>query len=357
MSVWRKIIYTLLIFVGFFASIEFALRVTKGPLAPSILVYSSIGDLQEWFFVKNGYARPLYKVNARNFSVTSEKPRMAFLGGSTVHGGSPTVLLQQEFPHLIGKQLSIDVLNLARPSIDSHDILRIVEELQHFDFTHWVIYTGHNDFGNAYFFQRYKTWNAGVEAKTRSWLSSLHMYNLLKRTVQPVNSLQKTLGWENFHGDAVSFEQRELILKHLKENILRINWLGRKQGVKVTFVLPIASATKRPLGNCNKSVMNLCSHDIHRKALRIQSQNPQKARELFIESWEYDTIPLRIPFSAQQELKSFFEEKQLHYFDLPSHILTDPIMQLPDDNLFHDHVHLSKEGHQLVAQKLGSFLQ
>ena len=146
MSTFRKIIYTFLIFFAVFVSIESTLRFTQGPLAPSLLVYSSIGDLQKWFDIKNGYARPLYKVNARNFSVRSEKPRMAFLGGSTVHGGSPTVLLQQEFPDLIGKQLSIEVLNLARPSIDSHDILRITEELQNFDFTHWVVYTGHNDF-------------------------------------------------------------------------------------------------------------------------------------------------------------------------------------------------------------------
>ena len=182
-------------------------------------------------------------------------------------------------------------------------------------------------------------------------------FNLLKRTVQPVNSLKKTLGWEDFHGDAVSFEQRELILKHLKENLLRINWLGKQSGVKVTFVIPIASATKRPLGNCNKSIMVLCSKDIYQKAVQTQRKNPKQARDMFLEAWEYDTTPLRIPFSVQQELKVFFEEKQLHYFGLPSQITTDPVLQLPDNGLFHDHVHLSKKGHQLVANKLSSFLQ
>ena len=237
MSIWRKITYTMLIFCTVFVSFEGFLRFTQGPLSPSILVYSSVGDFKNWFDVKNGYARPLYKVNARNFPIHSEKKRLAFLGGSTVHGGSPTVLLQQEFPDLIGKKLSKEVMNLARPSIDSHDILRIAEEMIKFDFEHWVVYTGHNDFGNAYFFQRYKTWNSGVEVHTRSWLSSLHMYNMLKKTMKPVNSLQKTLGWENFHGGAVSFEQRDLIVKHLKDNIKRIAWLGEQNGVTKSVLL------------------------------------------------------------------------------------------------------------------------
>ena len=36
------------------------------------------------------------------------------------------------------------------------------------------------------------------------------------KTISPVNSLQKSLGWENFHGDAVTLEQRDLITEHLK---------------------------------------------------------------------------------------------------------------------------------------------
>ena len=351
MRIWRKIIYTILVFLIVFLSIEGSLRYVQGPLAPSVLVYSSVGNFTKWFDIRKGFARPVYKVNARNFPVQSSKSRMAFLGGSTVHGGSPTVLLQQEFPNLVGKNLSKEVMNLARPSIDSHDILQIAEELIQFDFDHWVVYTGHNDFGNAYFFQRYKTWNAGVEAKTRSWLSSLHMYNFLQKTISPVNSLQRSLGWENFHGDAVTLRQRDLITKHLKENIKRINWLGERNGVTVTFILPVASATMRPLGNCSK-VMPLCSHDIHRKALRLETINPKRARELFLDAWEYDTIPLRIPHSVQRELQEFFEENELSYVNMSDLVPKDQKLDLPDDSFFHDHVHFSKSGHQFVAEQL-----
>lgn len=198
MRTWRKITYTILIFLTIFLSIEGSLRYIQGPLAPSVLVYSSVGNFTKWFDVRKGFARPVYKVNARNFPIQSSKSRMAFLGGSTVHGGSPTVLLQQEFPYLVGKNLSKEVMNLARPSIDSHDILQIAEELIQFDFDHWVVYTGHNDFGNAYFFQRYKTWNAGVEAKTRSWLSSLHIYNLLKKNCKSRKLSAKEFGVGKF---------------------------------------------------------------------------------------------------------------------------------------------------------------
>jgi hypothetical protein len=174
--------------------------------------------------------------------------------------------------------------------------------------------------------------------------------------MKPVNSLKKTLGWENFHGGAVSFEQRDLIVKHLKDNIKRIAWLGEQNGVTVTFVLPIASATKRPLGNCSKS-MSLCSHDIHRKAQRLEATNPKRARELYIEAWEHDTIPLRIPPSVQRDLKMFFEDNGLRYVNLPELVPKNKRLDLVEDTFFHDHVHFSKFGHQFVAEQLSKYLQ
>ena len=42
MRIWRKMIYTMLVFLMVFLSIEGSLRYIQGPLAPSILVYSSV---------------------------------------------------------------------------------------------------------------------------------------------------------------------------------------------------------------------------------------------------------------------------------------------------------------------------
>lgn len=164
------------------------------------------------------------------------------------------------------------------------------------------------------------------------------------------------MGWENFHGGAVTLEQRDLITKHLKENIKRINWIGERNGVTVTFILPVASATMRPLGNCSK-VMTTCSHDIHRKAQRLEAMNPQRARALYIEAWEYDTIPLRIPPSVQKELQEFFEENELSYVNMPEIVPKNQKLDLPDDSFFHDHVHFSKYGHQFAAEQLTQYFR
>ena len=142
-----------------------------------------------------------------------------------------------------------------------------------------------------------------------------------------------------------------MIFTHLKENIKRIAWLGEKNGATVTFILPVASATMSPLGNCSKS-MSLCAHDIYRKAQRFEKTNQKRARELFIEAWEYDTIPLRIPPSVQGNLKEFFENNSLRYIDMPQLVPKNKELDLVDDSFFHDHVHFSKIGHQFVADKI-----
>ena len=98
--------------------------------------------------------------------------------------------------------------------------------------------------------------------------------------------------------------------------------------------------------------MPLCSHDIHRKALRLETINPKRARELFLDAWEYDTIPLRIPHSVQRELQEFFEENELSYVNMSDLVPKDQKLDLPDDSFFHDHVHFSKSGHQFVAEQL-----
>ena len=84
--------------------------------------------------------------------------QIAIFGGSSVHGGSIGVSSSNEFAGILNKRLPIQVNNFGAPSLDSHDILRISKELIEFSSTGWVLYTGHNDFGNAFFLQRYQGW-------------------------------------------------------------------------------------------------------------------------------------------------------------------------------------------------------
>ncbi|MBM76512.1 MAG: hypothetical protein CMK59_13985 [Proteobacteria bacterium] len=346
-------VFALLVLTG----IEFSLRWSLGPMPPSIQIHSSVGKLKDWLVEYSGHVRPIYKLNAATFPVQMTQERIAFLGGSSVHGGSPDVLLQGEFPALTGSKIGIQSINLARPSIDSHDILRILDELQEYSFTAWVVYTGHNDFGNTYFFQRYKGWGGVTEAGIKGFLSRFHLYQVLRKGAAPVaNGVQRSLGWENFHGEGVGEAQKNRSLTYLLSNIKRMVWIARKNDTPIYFIIPAAALHKKPIGNCIPQERQ-CSHKDFQRAEQLQNKDPARARDLFYDAWTSDSVPLRITPQAQVLIGDLLTELDVPHLFLQHVLPQTKGLNIPEADLFHDHVHFTAKGHKIISELLAPELK
>ena len=347
LSLLKKILFSAFMFVLCMTGVEVGLRVVQGPLPSSVQVYSFAGNPKLWFQEVGTMVRPNYKHQAESFPREANRPRLAFLGGSTVHGGTPTVGLHQEFPALVGAKLNMKALNLARPAIDSHDIRKITEELKAYEFDAWVIYTGHNDFGNTYFFQRYGNWEARTQLGVQSFLSQFRIYHNLRSVKRPMeNGVNKGISMSNFNEKGVDMEQKEAALSLLLDNVARISWLASSEGIPLLFVIPADSWIRRPLGKCTKS---LCLEKEHRKALEALRRSPQDAVKRLADICDRDTVPLRIPHFAQEALERKLQSLGVSYIHAHQELPRDNRGDFPQEELFFDHVHLSKKGHQKMA--------
>ena len=348
LSLGKKIIFSIISTVSLLVVAEVGARAIVGPIAQDVYVYSYVGDRKDWLMETGYLVRPTYKHQPQSFPKERSKPRLAFLGGSTVHGGSPTVGLEGEFPALVGRELGMEAWNLARPSIDSHDVLRIVQELKEYPFDAWVIYTGHNDFGNTYFFSRFQNWGARQQVGMQSVLQNMQLYRALSKVnKQYGNGRKKGLGMSDFRGAMVSAEQKETARGLLLQNVRRMIWEARSVGIPVLFVVPTASWIRSPLGGCSKG--EVCSQDTHRSGMQLLRKGNSEARSVLAQACTEDSIPLRILPQAQDDLRALFIEEGVPYVDAHVELSRHRGIDLPNENLFFDHVHLSKKGHQELA--------
>jgi hypothetical protein len=348
-----KFLLGLAVAAAVLAAFEALLHLALGPLSPPVQVHSAAGELEQWLVEDRGRVRTVYQKNPVGFSASPRGPRIAVLGGSSVHAGNPRLQLHEEFPSLLGEELGMESLNLGRPAIDSHDVRRILEELSAYEFAAWVVYTGHNDFGNTYFFQRYKDWSSPFQITLDARLKSLQLYWLLRGSIAPhANSLRDGLGWENFQG-SVDRVQLGYALQHLEMNLRRIIWLSRSSGTPLVLVVPAGCQTSsekgqcRPLGNCEAG--KACARKDYDLGMQLVGSEPSEARKYLDSALDADSVPLRIPTYAQDLVRRLAAETGTVLVDAPLLLPREDGVDLVSGEMFHDHVHLSGKGQHALA--------
>ena len=171
--------------LGFF---EVTARIIAGPpeIPPLLKVYVPLGHVrltQQDDVVTAAYQRD--GVNTRyTVEPTPGVPRVAFCGGSSVHGGS-RLPMELEFPArvqaLLERQgVGIEALNMGSPSLDSSSILQLSSTLLQHQLDLLVIYTGHNDLGNTMQEKRYGTVGSALLVRLRLLLWRSRTYCLLR---------------------------------------------------------------------------------------------------------------------------------------------------------------------------------
>jgi len=355
MGRFKKLLLGLLTSIFILTCFEGVLRLSSGPPVPPIQVNSHVGLRSQWFAEQGSQAKPTY--GPEKFSIHHNEVRFAFLGGSSVHGGTPNAGISQEFPAIVGHKLGVKTLNLGSPGMDSHDIRKILEQFQKYSFDAWVIYSGHNDFGNLYFFKRFKGWKASTLAGLQGFLSHLQIYSRLQHSALPqANNLLNGQRHFDHSQDTISLEQKRVALAYFKENLRRISWIAKKAGIPVLFVLPGSSLLHEPTEYCPPAEDPCIRNDFERATRLIQS-NPTEAAQQLQEITDRDGIPIRIPSWARQALFQLATELGIECMDAHQLLPEEPGLSVPAKDLFIDQVHFSLKGHQVMADIIAQQLQ
>ena len=348
----RKLVFSLIITVLFFAVAELLAQQLVVPTGAMVKVHSGQAARTTWLSKRGNQVSAAYQHQSTgSFPVDMKRPRIAVLGGSSVHGGSNGVSQRQEFPALLGKRLGMQTLNLGNPSLDSHDILSILEELKAYPMSSWVVYTGHNDFGNTSFHQRYKGWSGTLGAHLEVWTSHLALFQLGRSLLAaPVGNTAKPNPRKQFSGPHITYAQKLRALSYFQSNVERMIWLARQNGVPIIFVVPIRDIQRAPLGGCHDTP---CATELYDEGIALRASDLQKASVLLKKAVDADEIPLRVLTKAQDFLRSLSGDG-VYVVDAPAQLAQSGIVP---SELFQDHVHLTMKGHQEVAKQIALLMQ
>ena len=353
----RRALFGLFFAAFLLGTVELVLRLLLGPPPPPVKVYNAIGEHASWFSVKDGRVTPDY-INIdppEPFPVEVNGKRCAALGGSTVHGGTPSLGMPNEFPNLTGQLVGVPVLNLANPGLDSFDHVEIVTRLVQWRFDCLVLLGGHNDFGNAYFQKRYGTLASGLAARARAGLENFQLFVQLNRVLAPpegVSRSEQTRG-----GSAANLVDDQAwwaALRYLEANTRRIAWMARQHGVKLIIVSP-PSGLHVPPGQRDCSGPD-CPWTVYQEAQATISVDPSRAAELFRRARDLDRLALRAPSAAQEALRRVAEEEGAIFVDAERELPQEQSVPIPDHTLFQDGVHLTASGHQAMARLLAPYV-
>jgi lysophospholipase L1-like esterase len=286
----------------------------------------------------------------------------AVLGGSSVHRGSPGVPLDREFPAIATSVSKRTVTNLGAPGLDSFDLVAITKELAALPEGQGkpqviVVYTGHNDFGNARFHARYGTVAAGLSIRLQAALEHLQLYAQLSLLLRPVQGVTKRSTPEAEAGlAALSDSAWDTVARHLAQNLAQIAFIAKSADMRVVFIVPVSDLLVRPSDSiCDDT---RCPQGLYDRGAHLLEQgDPTGAAKWFREARDADRLALRAPTATAEAMKRLAtDDPWVSVVDatqgLPRHRGADVVAS----GMFTDPIHLSLAGHKALGQLLGEHL-
>ena len=229
----------LIVALAFFLLLEGGLRLVFGPPAPARLIRKVWAAEGQAFAIEGGKATPTYQgidaIAAFDVAPTPAVVRIAGFGESSMHGGSG-LPVDREFMGLIGKTLTaegerVEVLNLARPGLDSHTNRAIVAEGMAFHPDIVMFYMGHNDIGNGMLEARYGTIQSAAAAHLTVGLEQFQLYVQLQHLLVPhPNTPQARPG--------LTPTQREVLEIDFRSNLRRMVYDVKRAGATPILITP-----------------------------------------------------------------------------------------------------------------------
>ncbi len=318
-------------------------------------------------------------------------PRVYVLGGSSVRAGS-NLPAEREFPALIEAGLreqgiAAEVLNLGRPSLDSHHNLEILTEAVAFQPGLVVLYMGHNDLGNAVQDRYYGDLGGVVQLRTRLALGRLAIYALLRDRLsrEPLAREEPPAEGERLQADqgwSLHDPRRVLTADQLERNLEQMVALADGVGAQTLVVTPISNwVTAGPIGRSCADV--LPAHPQGKSNAPLES-TPPKLREQALadalerypdcpdllferglarirgqdeggysdlrEALEGDVLPMRATRVMTDAARRAAADSGAALLDIERQLEAERVAPPPE--WFRDAVHFSEEGHRAMADLL-----
>ena len=332
------------------------MQVVLGPAPNPVKVYGALGDQARYFSIADGQVSRLYgETPLPDFPARSDGPRVGMLGGSSIRDGTPNLHPSREVPGRLADRLGVEVVNLGSPGLDSHDLVEMVESLDGVDFSALVVYTGHNDLGNALFESRYGDLPSALYAHVHGGLSHLQLFSQLSRVVvPPTGTLRRTRpGMRPEEGEVQPLDpmKRAILFAAFEKNLTRIAWRTARRGWPLVLVSPVSDLTTMPqVGDCTAGD---CPEDWFAEARDRAPTDPDGAVALLRSMRDNDLACLRAPSAIEDAVRRVAADFDHITLVEPFEVLSrDPSFDIPNRRLFIDPVHFSPEGHRELARVL-----
>lgn len=347
LSTPKKALYGLLVAFVLVAGVEVGLRLLLGPPPPPVQVYSGRGPIDDYLMERDGKVYlPYQERTVGPFDVEHDGPRVAVLGGSSVHRGTPGLPNEREFAALLSDELGMPVVNFGNPAFDTYDHVAILQELPRGAFDVWVVYAGHNDFGNAFFHSRFSGAGGAVVARALRLAEHLQLFCQLRRLVQPPAAVDPTapLPWEHLQTkDRILPEdpRRAVVLDYFERNLETIAWLAEQHGARLVLVAPISNLWAPPVDR--QCLAEPCAFALWEAGMQIKER--EERMPLLQRAIDVDPTMMRAPSVVPRTMARVARERGARFVDTGNELHVTPA-------LFVDHMHLSAQGHAEVARIL-----
>lgn len=329
--------------------VELGLRLALGPPPAPVKVFGGLDADVTLADEPDGW-RAAWQTDIRTVLPRERaggRPLVYVAGGSTVHGGSG-IDARGEFSAKLGPAAGVDPRNLGAPGLDSHDLVQVVEAAHAVAVPDaWVVYTGHNDLGNARFQQRYGTVAAGLAARTQAVLERSRLYVTLSRALGPRGDRRGT-AIDPITQNALTPAQVDAALRHLEANLTWLAWETDRVGADLVLVVPTCDLLfPPPPVPCAGAP---CTTDDFEAALALRDADPAEAVRLLVRARDHDRLVLRAPSSVGAALQGLAAAwPHVRVVDAERDLPREPGLDIPARHLFTDGLHLSVEGHAAIA--------
>ncbi len=242
----RKLAFGLAVAALLFVGIELVARQVTGPPTPPAI--SRVPQIEDrWLKDDGAYVLTTYQDGFAIGPIAKEpgRPRLIVLGGSSMHGGDGRLAAGMEAASVLGHSMDIDVVNLATPGMATEHLVSILPEALALKPDVVLIYTGHNDIGNALFAGSFGDAKGRTIARGRHLLSHLRLFELIEANVTQVRS-EAVVETDDTPDGPLDAPRRDAILAGYEQ---RLRWIVRglrDAGVPVLLSTVASDATAPP---------------------------------------------------------------------------------------------------------------
>jgi hypothetical protein len=335
--------------------VEAALRLALGNPAPPVRVVVGITEMDSYLQRDGDRVLTTYQPpSGISFPARLSGPRVAVLGASSVHGGTPMgagvseqEIWDLEFAGQLEQITGIPTLNLGRSGASSRYLVAILEELLEYSVTTVVVYSGHCEIGNVYFEKRYSGFS-GFALKGHPALERLQLFGQLRRLLEGVVPNTETA--ETIPDPPLSDREIAVIESTFRDHLERIVEETRKAGVRLVLVSTACDLTYPPV--FAPTPRGEANYERWSEGMALRASEPRRARELLEQARDASLRPVRASTGIEAVARDVGAQPGVRLVVAQDELPLDSQGAVLAPWLFADELHLSRDGHRAMAELL-----